>query len=285
MSVQPPRRQLSREEQTIRDYCMGEDGRRKAESTVLLHVSHSNLKKTFFQEIRLDLHMRIGTVKQKLEFHCGTSAISNRLFLYDERGQVMSECEDDKMLGYYSPYDGCRLHIVDDDPNSLSAGGWLEDVSLVTKYEISEEAYNARKNTYRKFKEEKLKEDPEWSLKKEIDARKAKAGMEPSSDSKSKIEDDEYMATEASAIKVGDRCEVAGGRRGCVKYVGKIPELPKGWWVGVQYDEPVGKNDGSVKGVSYFECLDKYGGFVRPDLVQVGDFPELDPFADLEDEI
>uniref|UniRef100_A0A7S4PKF1 CAP-Gly domain-containing protein n=1 Tax=Guillardia theta TaxID=55529 RepID=A0A7S4PKF1_GUITH len=167
----------------------------------------------------------------------------------------------------------------------LSAGGWLEDVSLVTKYEISEEAYNARKNTYRKFKEEKLKEDPEWSLKKEIDARKAKAGMEPSSDSKSKIEDDEYMATEASAIKVGDRCEVAGGRRGCVKYVGKIPELPKGWWVGVQYDEPVGKNDGSVKGVSYFECLDKYGGFVRPDLVQVGDFPELDPFADLEDEI
>lgn len=55
---------------------------------------------------------------------------------------MIAECEDDKKLGYYSPYDQCRLHIVDLDPNSASAGGWLEDVSLVTKYEISEEAYN-----------------------------------------------------------------------------------------------------------------------------------------------
>ena len=54
----------------------------------------------------------------------------------------------------------CRftLHIVDLDPNSSSANGWLEDVSKVEKYEISEEAYNAREHTYRKFKEQKLKE-------------------------------------------------------------------------------------------------------------------------------
>ena len=35
-----------------------------------------------------------------------------------------------------------RLHIVDDDPTSISAGGWLEDTSLVKKFEISEERYN-----------------------------------------------------------------------------------------------------------------------------------------------
>ena len=40
----------------------------------------------------------------------------------------------------------------------LSAGGWLEDTSLVKKYEISEEAYAARKNTYRNFKAKKLEE-------------------------------------------------------------------------------------------------------------------------------
>jgi len=89
---------------------------------------------------------------------------------------------------------------------------------------------------------------------------------------RAKVEDENYMEQEAASIKVGDRCQVAGGRRGDVAFVGRVPELPLGFWVGVKYDEPVGKNDGSVKGVRYFECPDKYGGFVRPDLCEVGDF-------------
>jgi hypothetical protein len=43
-----------------------------------------------------------------------------KLFLMDESGKVIAECEDERKLGYYSPYDGCRLHIVDNDPNSVS---------------------------------------------------------------------------------------------------------------------------------------------------------------------
>lgn len=46
-------------------------------------------------------------------------------------------------------------------------------------------------------------------------------------------------------LQVGDRCEVdPGGKRGEVKFVGKAESLAAGYWVGVQYDEPVGKNDG-----------------------------------------
>lgn len=53
----------------------------------------------------------------------------------------------------------CRqtLHILDHDPHSLSAHGWLEDTSKVEKYVMSEDAYAKRANTYKSFKEQKRK--------------------------------------------------------------------------------------------------------------------------------
>lgn len=71
------------------------------------------------------------------------------------------------------------------------------------------------------------------------------------------------------------------------RYVGKIEGLAAGYWVGVQYDEPLGKNDGSVKGARLFQCPPGFGAFVRPDKITVGAFPAVDDFSDLgsEDEI
>ena len=71
-------------------------------------------------------------------------------------------------------------------------------------------------------------------------------------------------------------------KRGVVKYVG-LPGFKPGVWIGIEYDEPMGKHDGSVNGERYFEARPKHGAFVRPQRVEVGDFPEEDPFADLEE--
>jgi tubulin-folding cofactor B len=42
----------------------------------------------------------------------------------------------------------------------------------VTKYVMSEEDYASRDNTYRKYKEGKLREDPSWTLEKEMCMRR-----------------------------------------------------------------------------------------------------------------
>jgi tubulin-folding cofactor B len=68
-----------------------------------------------------------------------------------------------------------------------------------------------------------------------------------------------------------------------VKYIGAIPEIPGGLgpWIGIVLDEPTGKNDGSIvdkasgEKKKYFDCGKNCGVFVRPERVEVGDFPEM----------
>jgi len=277
--------------EAIRDYVLWDSGlQNKGASTVLLHVTHSNLK-AYFMELRLDRHMTIERVKEKMRTHCGTGSAFMHLTLMNEHKQVVADMSDDSlMLGYFSPQDGWTIHITDLDANSLSANGGLEDVSLVQKYEITEEDYLKRDGNFRSWKADKLAEDPTWTFSKQIkrqqDEKKKKAdpNFVPEPEYKP-VTDDDHMADLAAAIKVGDRCEVnPGGKRGEAKFVGRIPAIAAGWFVGVQYDEPVGKNDGTCKGKRFFECPPSFGGFLRPDKVTAGDYPELDLFDEDEDE-
>jgi tubulin-folding cofactor B len=94
---------------------------------------------------------------------------------------------------------------------------------------------------------------------------------------------------ESRGLALGKRCRVGGddSRRGEIKYIGEVKEIPGGLgaWVGVQLDEPVGKNDGSINGNRYWgqESALKHGVFVRPERVEAGDYPVLDDLEDMEE--
>ncbi|XP_020532175.1 tubulin-folding cofactor B isoform X2 [Amborella trichopoda] len=193
-----------------------------ADETVVLHVTHSNLK-SFSTDMRFPLQTTVEAAKERLWKKCGTSVDSMCLELYDVNGIKVCDLTDNMSpLGVFSPQDGYRMHVIDLDPSSVTAGGWLEDTSLVEKYSISEDAYDKLGGTFRKFKEKLASEKPSAN-----------------------IVTDNYMEDLCKTIKVGDRCEVEPGeKRGVVKFVGKAGTLAPGFWVGVQYDEPLGKHDG-----------------------------------------
>ncbi|XP_055840153.1 kinesin-like protein KIF13B isoform X4 [Episyrphus balteatus] len=51
---------------------------------------------------------------------------------------------------------------------------------------------------------------------------------------------------------------------GIISFIGQT-HFQGGTWIGVELDTPTGKNDGSVQGISYFQCKPKHGIFVRFD--------------------
>ena len=66
---------------------------------------------------------------------------------------------------------------------------------------------------------------------------------------------------------LGARVEIPSGR-GVVRFCGTT-SFSQGKWIGIELNEPNGKNDGTVQGVKYFTCRPGYGVFVRPSQVTV----------------
>ena len=66
-------------------------------------------------------------------------------------------------------------------------------------------------------------------------------GMQDFSGDGDELKDDHSIVPE---LVVGERCFTAPGNHNAqVKFVGKIDALPSGYWVGVQFDDKVGKNN------------------------------------------
>ena len=242
------------------------------EGVVCINVTHSNLNQKML-ELRFDLHQTIGEVKARLHLHHGTPSQSQRLTLRDGGVDIAQLDDDSKMLGFYSVTSGMFIHVTDVDPHSISKGGALENVNLVERYRMDEETYDKRKGTVREWIREQRAKDPDWKPPQMPGAAEANA----------RTKSLPCTAADAAHIVVGSRCEVQpGGRRGCVKFCGSL-EGKEGVWVGVELDDPLGKNDGSAGTVRYFTCAENHGTFAKPTNVQCGDFPnELDDSDDDE---
>ncbi|KAG0357288.1 CAP Gly-rich domain-containing protein [Gamsiella multidivaricata] len=220
-------------------------------------------------ELRLSKASTIDNIKIKLEPITGISSSSQQLQLYNNDMFVTSleGHPPETMLGAFPIEDYWTIQVIDTNPSRIK--GQYNDVSLVQKFELPDEEYEKRTDSVLAFKKRN-------NLGRFNDA---------ASDSSSASATQNHVYEEAvKNIKTGDRCEVDVGsgilkRRGTVRFIGTT-EFQSGLWVGVQYDEPLGKNDGSVQGVRYFTCPANYGSFVRPDKVQTGDFPEEDLFSD-----
>lgn len=64
-------------------------------------------------------------------------------------------------------------------------------------------------------------------------------------------------------FRVGERVWVNGTKPGFIQFIGEAQFAP-GQWAGIVLDESIGKNDGSVAGVRYFQCEPSKGIFTRP---------------------
>lgn len=186
---------------------------------------------------------------------------------YSEENDEQAHLSDIGIVPY------SRLHIVDTNDNSTVHqvqdldGVCNEDV----EFKYSNEDYARKQDSVLRWKaDNKLgRFDPDFEQKK-----------------LSIIQENMRLS---STMQVGQRCRIIniqGERRGTIRFIGKIPLLDEGAevWVGVEFDEPVGKNSGYIDGVKIFDCRKNHGSFVKPKLIEVGDFPEDDPFIS-DDEI
>ncbi|KAJ1969634.1 hypothetical protein IWQ62_000502 [Dispira parvispora] len=210
-------------------------------------------------ERRFDRGLTIDALKVKLEPITGIPADSQVLKLY--QGEVfLVELQDasGQELGSYPVTDYCTIQVHSRD-HTLPLNQYT-DVSQVEKYEMSDVQYDSLRDSVRAFKKHQ------------------KIGRFNEDQQQKAIIADRRFEQEAKAIPVDARCQVVLcddglNKIGTVRYVGKLDDK-RGYWVGIEYDEPLGKNDGSIDGHRYFTCRKNHGAFVRPNKVTVGDIAE-----------
>lgn len=222
------------------------------------------------QHLKHRLEMITGIAPQFQTIHVYKSPNSNEYDIIADSNHYSTTDDSNKLVSSLALLPYCRLHIIDENPLSELGEFLPENHENIDEFKLSEEEYQNKSNTVLawKVKNQLGRFDPQFQ-----------------SEKSSRVKLDEQAV---KAMEVGNRCRIInieGERRGTIRFLGKITELDDGDsdWVGIEFDEPVGKNDGLIGQIRPFTCKPKHGSFVRPQKVEVGDYPELDPFESDEE--
>ncbi|KAK4688238.1 tubulin-specific chaperone B, partial [Tremellales sp. Uapishka_1] len=219
-------------------------------------------------ERRIDTTLTVEQFKDKFTPVTGIPPQHQVLHLYtssESPSPLATLSEENRTLESYGVEEWNCIKIENTDPHARP--GEFTDLTAVDKFELTPEEYASRTDTVqshlRVHKLGRFAPVPENLTHAPPPPSSAPANMVP-----------------------GQRVQVQpGDKRGVIRFVGEAPIGKGGVWIGVELDEPVGKGDGEVEGTRYFACSAKHASFVRADKVEVGDFPERDPFDDEDDEI
>ncbi|KAL3985871.1 CAP-Gly domain family protein [Acanthocheilonema viteae] len=199
-------------------------------ATKVLNLTVTSDSRQYPYEKRYPASMTLHELKEKLVLVVGSSTECMQTELRDKDGKFISSLTDDQATLE-------KLGVIDASGKPID----YENVSAVEKYIIPEEKYNEREDSVR--------------------AWKRREGLKIKYDALASAEN------EAKQFNIGDRCVVhisnQEERKGVVSYIG-LTKFKDGYWIGVTYDEPIGKHDGSVNGERYFTCENNHGVFVRP---------------------
>jgi len=292
----------------LRNYVLAhdDDSSRRNPNVLTVDLTHSNLRQRH-AEIRFDAGTAtFGDVAATVYRKTGTPPADQYLQAFvDDRlvfeGSVASDDVFEKTtllsigfrpLGRQKQ----RIYCTDLNPHSSSSNGQYEDTSLVKKFELTDEQYDALPKSVRRCKKEELLQEQQ-KLQQQLE--------------------EQYDKESVGHCLAGRRCEVRpGGRRGRVAWIGRLDRPsgnadskdegedgrgnnkkkkaseskslpPPGWWVGIELDEPVGQNDGDFGGCKYFEVdTPKTGCFARGPNVSVASADDENqyPVRDLFDE-
>lgn len=208
-------------------------------------------------ERRISPQWTLQHLKQRLEPVTGIPPQRQLLTLFlpqhtrAEQGLPMQQ--DDQLVSDWPLEPHARVHIVD---SAVERNGYeAEEADGTERVEMPLEEYEKRTDSVLAWKKRNLL-----------------GRFDPAREDRSSP--DNVIESQDVGITTGQRCRI-GDRRGRVEYVGTVEGIAPGTWIGVNYDEPVGKNDGSFADKRYFSARPRHGGFVRPPRVEVGDFPEL----------